>query len=125
MLAVAETSTVADGVWLDAETASSLPRSDMRHSAIRLMRHPVMGLLSRIAAAVFGGYAVSNLLSLALVGWLPMERADAVMTAMLLSFVIYTAAITWVFAASSAWRAWVGLLLPGMLAGLLLLIYGS
>lgn len=74
--------------------------------------------LSRIAAALFGGYVLANLLSLALAGLLPLSRADTVLTAMLLSFVIYTAAVVWVFAARSAGRAWAGLLLSSAVAGL-------
>lgn len=34
------------------------------------------------------------------------------MTATLLSFTIYTCAVLWVFATSSALRAWLGLLIP-------------
>jgi uncharacterized membrane protein len=41
-----------------------------------------------------------------------MARADAVMTATMLSFAIYACAVIWVFAARDAWRAWIGLGLP-------------
>ena len=75
-------------------------------------------LLSRIAAALFGGYVLSNLLSLALAGLLPLSRADTVLTAMQLSFVVYVAAVVWVFSARSAGQAWAGLLLPSVVAGL-------
>lgn len=34
------------------------------------------------------------------------------MTAVLLSFAIYTGAVIWVFAARSATRAWVGVMIP-------------
>lgn len=78
----------------------------------------------RLLAAVFGGYALATLLSLVVAGLFPMPRADAAMTALLLSFAVYTAAILWAFAARSAGRAWAGLLLPALPAGLWLLLRG-
>lgn len=69
----------------------------------------VGGLLSRIVAAVFGGYALSALASVAVLA-LPMSRPQAVLTGMMASFVIYAGAVVWVFAVRSAWRAWAGLL---------------
>lgn len=78
-------------------------------------------VFQRVAAAVIGGYALANLLPLALVKFLPIGRAETVMTALLLSFAFYAAAIIWVFAARSVWRAWAGLLLLAVPAGLLLI----
>lgn len=80
------------------------------------------GLLIRIVAAVLGGYALANLLPLTLVGLLPMGRADAVMTALLLSFAVYVGAILWAFSTRSPLRAWVGLLLLTALVGLVLTV---
>lgn len=82
----------------------------------------MVGLLARIAAAVFGGYALANMLSLALAGLLPIDRAESVMAALLLSFAVYTAAILWAFAARSAGWAWAGLVVPVVLAGVLLAV---
>lgn len=65
-------------------------------------------LVSRIVAALFGGYALAALTSVAAVA-LPMNRTEAVFTGMLLSFVVYALAVIWVFAVRSAWRAWAGL----------------
>lgn len=65
-------------------------------------------LVSRIVAALFGGYALAALTSVAAVA-LPMRRTEAVFTGMLLSFVVYALAVIWVFAVRSAWRAWAGL----------------
>lgn len=65
-------------------------------------------LVSRIVAAIGGGYAVAALASVAVLA-LPMSRPQAVLTGMLASFAIYTCAVIWVFAVRSAWRAWVGL----------------
>ncbi|MFT3777306.1 MAG: DUF3649 domain-containing protein [Ottowia sp.] len=66
-------------------------------------------LVSRIVAAVFGGYALAALTSVAALV-LPMARPQAVIAGMLASFVVYTCAVIWVFAARSARRAWAGLL---------------
>ncbi len=65
-------------------------------------------LVSRIVAAIGGGYAVAALASVAVLA-LPMSRPQAVLTGMLASFAIYTCAVIWVFAVRSAWRAWAGL----------------
>ncbi|MCG5241629.1 DUF3649 domain-containing protein [Azospirillum doebereinerae] len=66
-------------------------------------------LLSRIAAALFGGYALAALASVAVLA-LPMSKPQAVLTGMLASFAIYAGAVIWVFAVRSALRAWTGLL---------------
>lgn len=71
-----------------------------------------LAVLSRVTAAICGGYALAGLCTALLAIWLPMARADAVMTATMLSFAIYACAVIWVFAARDAWRAWVGLGLP-------------
>lgn len=77
-----------------------------------------LSVLSRVLAAVIGGYAFATVLSILLSRLVPMPRAEAVATGMLLSFAIYAAAVLWVFAARTAYRAWSGLLLPTMLCGL-------
>ena len=74
-------------------------------------------------AAVLGGYALANALSVAIVaivafGFGDMARSDAVLLAMQISFVVYTGAVMWAFAARSACAAWAGLGLPALLAGL-------
>ena len=65
-------------------------------------------LVSRIAAALFGGYALAALTSVAALA-LPMGTVEAVLTGMQASFVVYAVAAIWVFAAKSARRAWLGL----------------
>ena len=65
-------------------------------------------LVSRIVAAVFGGYALAALASVASLA-LPMDQVQAVLTGMLASFIVYACAVIWVFAARSARRAWAGL----------------
>lgn len=70
-------------------------------------------LISRIVAAVGGGYALAALGSVAALA-LPMDTAQAVITGMLSSFAIYAGAVIWVFAVRSALRAWVGLLVAAV-----------
>lgn len=65
-------------------------------------------LMSRVVAAMGGGYAVAALASVAVLA-LPISRPQAVLTGMLASFALYTCAVIWVFAVRSAWRAWAGL----------------
>jgi hypothetical protein len=69
----------------------------------------VSALVSRIIAAIGGGYVVAALASVAVLA-LPMDKSQAVITGMLASFAIYAGAVVWVFAVRSAWRAWAGLL---------------
>jgi len=66
-------------------------------------------LISRIVAAIVGGYGLAALFSVAVLA-LPMTRAQAVLTGQLASFALYAGAVVWVFAVRSALRAWVGLL---------------
>lgn len=65
----------------------------------------------RVVAAVAGGYAVASLITSALAELLYMRRSEAVLTATLLSFSIYAAAVIGVFAARTTARAWVGVIL--------------
>lgn len=67
-------------------------------------------LVSRIVAALFGGYGLAALASVAALA-LPLDRPQAVLTGMQASFLVYAVAVIWVFAARSAWRAWSGLLI--------------
>ena len=74
-------------------------------------------------AAVLGGYALANTLPVVLVAIVAvgiggMAHSDAVLLAMQISFVVYTGAVMWAFAARSPRAAWVGLGLPALLAGL-------
>ena len=67
-------------------------------------------LISRIVAALFGGYALAALSSVAVLA-LPLSRPQAVLTGMLASFAIYAGAVIWVFAVRSALKAWAGLII--------------
>ncbi len=78
----------------------------------RLAASPGLGVASRTLAAVFGGYALAASATTALALWLPTAPATAVITANLLSFLIYTVAVLWAFATRSAARAWLGIVAP-------------
>ncbi|MGP9811836.1 DUF3649 domain-containing protein [Rhodopseudomonas sp. NSM] len=67
-------------------------------------------IVSRIVAALLGGYALAALFSVAVLA-LPISRPQAVLTGQLASFAIYTGAVIWVFAVRSALKAWIGLLI--------------
>ncbi|WP_457488800.1 DUF3649 domain-containing protein [Tardiphaga sp. P5_C10] len=67
-------------------------------------------LISRIIAALFGGYALAALSSVAVLA-LPMSKPQAVLTGMLASFAVYAGAVIWVFAVRSALKAWAGLII--------------
>jgi hypothetical protein len=77
-------------------------------------------VVSRVTAAIVGGYLLANLGSIALSYLLPGPQADAVSTGLLVSFLIYACAVLGVFAAKTAWRAWVGLLVSGLLCSLVI-----
>jgi len=74
-------------------------------------------LISRIAAALCGGYAPAALASVAALALplaLPLARTEAVFTGMMASFLVYAGAVVWVFAVRSARRAWIGLAVAAM-----------
>ncbi|HEL2956847.1 MULTISPECIES: DUF3649 domain-containing protein [Stenotrophomonas] len=70
-------------------------------------------LVSRILAALFGGYVLAALCSIAALA-LPIDGRQAVFTGMLASFLLYAGAVVWVFAVRSAWRAWLGLIVAAL-----------
>jgi hypothetical protein len=73
-----------------------------------------LAVTSRVLAAVLGGYLVSALASVSLTMWLPMARAEAVVTGMMTSFLVYLVAVLWCFACRNAWQAWIGLIVPSL-----------
>ncbi|MFL9877163.1 DUF3649 domain-containing protein [Herbaspirillum rhizosphaerae] len=81
-----------------------------------------LAVASRAVAAIGGGYALSAMAAALLAILLPMAPAEAVITATLLSFIVFCCAVLWVFAARTAWRAWAGIVLPGAVLGLILVV---
>ncbi|MHC6224913.1 iron transporter [Pseudomonas sp. X10] len=75
-----------------------------------------LSILSRIGAALFGGYAFSYAATAFLARVLPLSASDAVIVATLPAFIFYTAAILWAFASRDALRAWAPVVLAGPLA---------
>lgn len=73
-------------------------------------------LALRLLAALPLGYAVATLWAMALSRILPMPRADATTTGMLVAFVICAVAAMWAFAARSGWRAFWVLAVAGAIA---------
>ncbi|MER2296883.1 DUF3649 domain-containing protein [Pseudomonas promysalinigenes] len=78
-----------------------------------------LAVVSRSLAALLGGYVLASLFSICLALLLPLPQVDATLTGLMLSFVIYVLAFIGCFACRSAWRAWLGVLLPSVLLGLL------
>lgn len=70
------------------------------------MASPASQVIQRIIAATIGGYVLAAAVSACLSYVLPMPRADAALTGLLISFVIYVAVVMWVFAARSLKRLW-------------------
>jgi uncharacterized membrane protein YqjE len=80
---------------------------------------PGLLLLGRVAAAVFGGYALAAAVALFLAAVLPTGRAEAVVGGMQFSFAVHALAVVWAFSPVALSRVWAGLLLPAVaLAGL-------
>ncbi|GJL61025.1 MAG: hypothetical protein NPIRA03_38820 [Nitrospirales bacterium] len=78
---------------------------------------------SRVGAATCGGYALTYACTAWLSAVLPLAKSEAVLTASMISFVIYTAAILWAFAANTPMRAWLVLLIStGLLSGMTVLM---
>ena len=70
---------------------------------------------SRALAAVGGGYALAAATAAGLglmLAQADMARADAVLAATMLSFVVHAVAVLWAFGCATAWRAWLGIVLP-------------
>jgi hypothetical protein len=76
-----------------------------------------LAVTSRSLAALLGGYLLASMVSVCVALLAPMSQVDAALTGMMLSFVFYLLAFLWCFACRSAWRAWLGVLLPSLVLG--------
>jgi hypothetical protein len=72
-----------------------------------------LSVLSRVLAAALGGYALMLIVDVALAFLLPITPRNAFLYAVQSGFLIYTLVIIWAFAARTASKAWLGLLLVG------------
>ncbi len=82
-----------------------------------------LALLSRVAAAILGGYALTCASVIFLGAILPLPKPQAVLASSLASFAVYTAVIVWVFATPNLRRIWLVLAIASLVltcAGLLL-----
>ena len=87
----------------------------MKHSGIGLRYRAQVA--ARVAAALFGGYAVAALLAIACTWVLPAARIDAVAWGTIAALIVLPLIAMGCFWARSALRAWMGILLAlGMLA---------
>ncbi|QXH47761.1 DUF3649 domain-containing protein [Pseudomonas xanthosomatis] len=89
----------------------------MTSKAVGLPLSYRLAVASRCLAALVGGYLLASLVSVSGALLLPMAQVDAALVGMLLSFVFLVLAFIWCFACRSAWRAWLGVLLPSLLLG--------
>ncbi|SPO65095.1 MULTISPECIES: DUF3649 domain-containing protein [Pseudomonas] len=78
-----------------------------------------LAVTSRSLAAVFGGYLLAAMASVCITLLLPVPRAEAVISGMMLSFLFYLVAFLWCFACRSAWQAWLGVLVPSLLLAMI------
>ncbi|MFJ4395687.1 DUF3649 domain-containing protein [Pseudomonas sp. NPDC089396] len=91
----------------------------MKRNAAGLPLSYRLAVTSRSLAALLGGYLLASMASVCISLLLPLPQVDAALTGMMLSFVFYLLAFIWCFACRSAWRAWLGMLVPSLLLGLL------
>lgn len=75
---------------------------------------PSLLLLSRVAAAVFGGYALAAAVAVFIAAVLPTGRAEAALGGMQFSFAVHALAVIWAFSPVAPMRVWLGLLLPAV-----------
>lgn len=68
-----------------------------------------LGVASRCLAASVGGYALASASSAFIAALVPASPAQAAVSGMMLGFVVYVAAVLWVFACASATKAWFGI----------------
>lgn len=69
----------------------------------------VLHVCQRITAAVIGGYALAVTIPACLTLVLPVNRIDAVLTGLLVSFLVYAATVLWAFAVRSLSQMWLGI----------------
>lgn len=92
------------GVHVPSQPDAAILRSP--RSRRRVGWRDQVGVASRIGAAIVAGYFLAHGMTAFLTLALPLGKVDRVVFASLLSFAVWCAAVVYVFAASSAWRAW-------------------
>ncbi|MBO1927327.1 hypothetical protein J3998_07020 [Thiomicrorhabdus sp. 6S2-11] len=78
----------------------------MNTAQFSLMRHPAWPILSRLVLAVFGGYLLTNLVVVSVVGLLNPHGGGALLLGMSLSFLFYVGFVIWAYSVRSLAKAW-------------------
>lgn len=113
------TSTPSRRTWAaDVSTSGGSARQRPRGVVTGRYR---LAVASRSLAAVIGGYGCAAAFAAALAVALPLARSEAVLWGTMLSFAVWSLAVIWAFAARSAGRAWLGILLPAAALGAVVL----
>lgn len=86
-------------------------------------KRPSLGVLSRSCAAIFGGYALASASSVLLARLLS-TPSQGVLTGMMVGILVCACAALWAFATATAWRAWVGILVPTVVMFALAMLIG-
>ncbi len=74
-------------------------------------------IVSRVCAALIGGYFAASASSMLLARVVPLPKDGATATAILSTPILYLVAIIWAFSAPSPSRAWVILVVVALIAG--------
>ena len=90
----------------------------MKRTAAGLPLSYRLAVISRSLAALLGGYLLASMVSICVALLAPLPQVDATLTGLLVSFVFYLLAFLWCFACRSAWRAWLGVVLPSLVLGM-------
>lgn len=69
------------------------------------LRHG-LDILQRAIAAIFAGYGIASVGTIALARHLPLERSEAVMAATMIGFLLHACVALWAFAARDTLRLW-------------------
>jgi hypothetical protein len=107
------------------EPVESTPDARWLNRFGHFFARPWLGVLSRTLAAIVGGYALAATCSMFFAVALPIARAQAVLTGMLVAIVLCACAALWAFATRTALRAWLGLALPTALFWLGTIVLGA
>lgn len=94
---------------------AAVPRARSSHRRPLALSRYRWAVASRTAAATAGGYALAAAFAAALSLALPLAgvaRAEAVLWATMLSFLVHATAALWAFGCANAWRAWGGTAMP-------------
>ncbi|MEM8996879.1 MAG: DUF3649 domain-containing protein [Acidobacteriota bacterium] len=100
------------------ELAAVEPEKEPAKPRRKLRRGPSRWhVASRVIAAAIPGFLLTNTAAIFLTFLLPGDKLTAVATATVLSFLLYTAIILWIFSARRLRTVWLGLLAALVVTG--------